>query len=771
MPEDNYQTNVAALIQTFNECLNRPQAYYENQQLNRDARYCYWPGKTPDGRKWYKNKNDSEVFPWPGASDVAVPMVDIYAREDSAVLLTSLNRMRLVATGVESNDAAFANRTTNLIKWMLYNQMTERNREARLLANYLVDAGKTVLGVFWDRQIQIGYQAITMESIMAIAEQARQALDAYNSFQTQFPPGTQIPDPTPEQLEQMENPPEPLTPEQINDLTLQEQLPMMIADPTMEEQAVEVIQRGAKRLVESNFAAELGEYQNDLLQDYELKEKTARRIVKDLRETLKANIPIPTVLRNRPVFIAMSIDEDFFLPCDVTDMENARALFWREWVTAEQLKERVATMGYDEAWVKHVIDTAKGAGSESKGASASVSGSAQNHGRTLLDVQNLYGILHAYEKRCNEDGVPGIHYSVIHPNVGAKDGKENKLKQAYAKTELLNYEHGEYPFILFRREYLSRRMDDSRGYGEIAATGQFVVKKEVDTQINRSDLATLPPLHHPKGRPPAKWGPGVKVPASRNEYFFADTPDWDPGSNNVIQNMRTMWDQYFGRVTPETDQVLAQLLRQDLVDNWLEGWRLALIQMHQLCQQFMPNEFYFRVVGSRKGEAIKTTRDEIRGKFDVALGFNIADLDPEIMREKLKAVIELVGAVDVNGVTDRDELLAIGFEYIDPNLGERVIKPGEQASQQEIEDEQTVFAKIFTGIEVDVKPGQAYQLRERVLTDALFGVDEKGAPKNADGLARYQADPAFKSRYDKRMQQLKFQQQQQQNAIIGRLGA
>jgi hypothetical protein len=232
-----------------------------------------------------------------------------------------------------------------------------------------------------------------------------------------------------------------------------------------------------------------------------------------------------------------------------------------------------------------------------------------------------------------------------------------------------------------------------------------------------------------------------------------------------------MWDQYFGRATPETDPVLAQLLRQDLVDNWLEGWRLALIQMHQLCQQFMPEEFYYRVVGSRQGQSIRATRQEIQGKFDIMLSFNVQDLDPAVLREKLKAMQELVAAMDVNGITDRDEMLAIGFEWIDPNIGERVIKPGEAAAQQEIEDEKNVYARMFAGIDEDIKQGQAYQLRKQVLEDILFGIDEKQQPKNPEGMRKYDSDEAFKARIDKRLQQLNFQMQQRRNAVIGRLGA
>ena len=134
--------------------------------------------------------------------------------------------------------------------------------------------------------------------------------------------------------------------------------------------------------------------------------------------------------------------------------------------------------------------------------------------------------------------------------------------------------------------------------------------------------------------------------------------------------------------------------------------------------------------------------------------------------------MKLVQSLDVNGITDHNKLLAMLLSWIDPDVADSILKPGDAASQQEAEDEQATFAKIWSGIGVDVKPGQAYGLRLQVLNDAIDGKDpQTGQPKNPAAIARYQQDKAFAKLVDNRRQQLQFQLEQRQNAVIGRLGA
>src|SRR4030095_9272170 len=109
----------------------------------------------------------------------------------------------------------------------------------------------------------------------------------------------------------------------------------------------------------------------------------------------------------------------------------------------------------------------------------------------------LYEIVHCYERKSNERGVPGIYCTVFSPIVTTS--RSGKPINAY--SELLGYDHGKYPFVEFPRERLSRRVTDSRGYGEVGASFQKLLKLEADSRSDATNLATIPPLMHPAGRP------------------------------------------------------------------------------------------------------------------------------------------------------------------------------------------------------------------------------------------------------------------------------
>jgi transposase len=107
--------------------------------------------------------------------------------------------------------------------------------------------------------------------------------------------------------------------------------------------------------------------------------------------------------------------------------------------------------------------------------------------------------------------------------------------------------------------------------------------------------------------------------------------------------------------------------------------------------------------------------------------------------------------------------MQVVFSFIDPVLGERLLMPTETAAQKEIDDEKNVFARLSAGVDEDVREGQSHEMRLQVLQQIL--------ESSPSAQQRYQQDEEFKSRVDKRMQQLQFQLQQKQNAVIGRLGA
>jgi hypothetical protein len=148
--------------------MNRDANVFTRQRLNYESRYCQWPNQSPDGRKW-KAPKGQEIFPWPGASDARVALVDTYVHEDCAMLVSAARRMGTQVYGVEVNDEARSGRLQGLLKWQKATQMKEYRTEQRLYASYGLERGAAILKVFWAQEREMGYEAMDLEELQALA--------------------------------------------------------------------------------------------------------------------------------------------------------------------------------------------------------------------------------------------------------------------------------------------------------------------------------------------------------------------------------------------------------------------------------------------------------------------------------------------------------------------------------------------------------------------------------------------------------------------------
>ncbi len=479
----------------------------------------------------------------------------------------------------------------------------------------------------------------------------------------------------------------------------------------------------------------------------DVRKNKLRQVVSGLREEGAAEIIRPYLVTDRPVLRALVPNQDVFISPEATDINQAQ-IHERELLTETQLREKVRSHAWDKKFVEEMLKTQKGRVSLEPGSMLMRGAGGVFMGS--LQTERLFEVVHTTRRQADEDGVPGIFYTCFSPG----------LPKLHALHSLLAYDHGEVPYIHTSREKRSRLLDESRGYGEIASTWQSQIKTEWDSRIDRSSIATLPPSYHPPGEPPDAWGPGVQVPTDRSDdYGFMEAPRYDVGSREVEESVRDFADEYFGRPHPEKINIYADALRQHMINRFLSGCVNVDVQMLQLMQQYMRDEFYFRIVGDAKGKPIRATREEIQGKFDVSITFDIENLDPERKAEKIDLMQKAI-QMDTSGRVDRDEAMTILFELIDPSMGERLLRAPQDASQAEIDDEDSAFAKIFAGLNVDIRPGQAFQLRAQRLQSIM--------QTNPLAQLRYQRDEQFKEAVDRRLEQFNFQMQQQENAVTGR---
>lgn len=615
---------------------------YRRDRLNHDARFCIWPGQSDDGKKWAGDRN-GKVWPWKGASDARVKLIDKYIREDAATLMVIWRRMKLSVQPVEANDAESASRLTSLLRWVKYNQMTEARREARLAANWFLERGKVIIKNCWAREEQLELVTVDLEDVRNAALEAMMTLQ-----QGQFT----------EELEAS--------------LVAAAEMEELILNPEREKEAIEAV-------------LEIGP---------ELSKDRRRRLVRDLREKGSADFPQKYLSKDRPAICTLPLNEEVFIPPEASDLESASGIFQRELITESTLRERVGSHGYDRDWVEHVA-------TKLRGQHINLTNSLQTRTRTRRGfnlwqeqgIENLYEVVHGWARKYDDDGVPGIYYTVF------SGGYDKEV----ATHELLNYGHGQYPFTLMQREIISRKIDDSRGIGEVSGSGQNQVKVQWDARTDRTTLVTIPPMYYPEGEEPNEWGPGARLATSRPDDFgYLKVPKWDVGSQEIEETIRSFEDEYHGRLNRDgSNEVEAGALKQELADNWLAGWQESDTQVLQLCQQFLPENTAIRVMGANKQTStLRLNRADIQGRFDLLVDYNVDNLQPAVVKEKIGLLRDSL-QLDRNGRMNPDAVLEAIWDMVDPALFERVAQPGKDATSQMRKQVRDDILQMFAGNEVD----------------------------------------------------------------------
>ena len=493
---------------------------------------------------------------------------------------------------------------------------------------------------------------------------------------------------------------------------------------------------------------------------YNCTAKKARKMIEDLRTTGRTTVPVAGREKSRPVVRAFNLDENLFIPNSSTDLETAPAVYRVQYFSAEQLRSFAATEGWDDKWVDAAISTCRG-----KYITPTTNEYIRVHSRSFNYIQeemdNLIGVVYAYQRLSDEDGIPGIYLTVFTPLMGP-DGGEHL---GYAKHGLLGYAHGQYPFVIHRREFLSRRLHDSRGIPEVGKPIQDQIKVHKDSRIDAASLAILPPMGYPVGRPPARWGAGARIPERRpNEYHFLDRPMPDGNTEASETQLRNDFNRYLGFASATGDQQFALMKNQFETDKFMSSWSKAFRQIWSLYQQFGSEQVYFRVVGLRQQDPIQFIKGGQDEEYDFILNYQVESMDTEKTFEKIKQIAQIVATADREGVVDYSEWLQAMIEAIDPTIAERIIQPKDVGQQKVVGELQDMLAKVYAGQDQDIKVGTPPELGLQVIQGYV-----QGDPVVQQRLQNPN-DP-FGKRIEKLTKQLQFQVQQRENAKIGRLGA
>lgn len=472
----------------------------------------------------------------------------------------------------------------------------------------------------------------------------------------------------------------------------------------------------------------------------DLSSKRAKKAIMDLRQKGLAEVSVPRTSVDCPVVYSCAPDGEVLFPSYVTDPQRAPYVFWRTFLTSQELEKKVTSEGWDADWVENAIERLRG-----KDSMYLDGEKLKTIDRLpITDDNDLVMVVYGYQRLIDEeDGSEGIYCTVFHPTT-----------EGFAKHELLNG-YDDYPFVVTRLSNDQKRMYETQTFSDILRGAQMQIKTERDSRIDRASLATLPPLLHPAGRPPSDWGPGVRVPYRRlGEIQWGPPPPADNGSIEVEVSMTAQADRAVGL---DMSNPISASRQQFVVSKFLDHVRDVLNMAWKLYQRMGPDEVFFQVTGNPNPQVMtKGSADE---NFSIVVNFDSQSNDPETAETQLKNMVSLV-QLDRNGIMDVNKLLEFTASSINPIFADYVLQPAEEAQQKVAKNVTDDLAKIFAGIEVPAQPNGAQMAMQMI----------QAYVQQPDVAARAQQDEAFAARLQKYSEQYSFQLQQMQNAEIGRIG-
>lgn len=655
-----------------------------------DMRFCRWEGQSDDGKKYSDFRgNGNPAMPFEGASDVRIRLIDRVINEVVALCVNTWKASKIRVTGNTTEDGALAAACTTLLQHVIGGRLKiDSLREAKLLANYANTYGWSAMFVGWEQEVGKREQKITMTQIEEVCMAALQQ------------------DPQ----------------------SIIGQLPQYIREESSKDLAIGLLQLAVDNLDE----AELG------------------RMVDELRMNGETKTFIEQVTRNLPVITALKPYDEICFPPETIELQKARVIFRRVYMTEVEVRSMIKTEGWDEEYIETAVNTA--------GKTAWYNDPNITPPVMLLDNRqyrnnNLIEVVYAYTKQIDETGTPCIYYTVFTPQSNSS---------GYFVHNKLSYAHGQYPFIPYRKEFIRKSINQSRGIPEILMTEQAEMKAQHDALRDRTSIETFPPiLVKRRGQGITKIGPAVQVPImSPDDFRFMEPPKGTPNlAMSIIQQVEKNAAVYFGIPNELVPQTTTQIIQQSIVDDWLTVWAEVYTHVLQLCLQYMPAEELERITSISLPQNIT----DIASQFDFEVKFDVRDLDNEYVMKKLQAINQFVLPMDSGGAIDRNKLVAKLVEAISPDIAKDIIIDQTTASQKMYRDVQTDIALMLMGIEAQYTENDPTAPSKLQYAQDII-------QKNPKAQQALQGDQFFQALFQNYAKNLQMSIQQQQNAQIGRTG-
>lgn len=315
----------------------------------------------------------------------------------------------------------------------------------------------------------------------------------------------------------------------------------------------------------------------------------------------------------------------------------------------------------------------------------------------------------------------------------------------------------------YKRENIGRALVDSRSVAEVAGTWQTEEKKQRDMLFNRADWDTLPPVSVPKlGGVDYRLGPGAQVPMGRGSSIEAINFNAPPATLalELVKLLRLQRDEYFGAGNKEADPARQAAKQGKSGDDFYSFWGEVLGNVVALTVQYNPAEIV-RVTGMP--ELGELDPAEVLEEYLMGMQFDLRELNPDFLVQKLEAINNQVLPGDAAGVIDRGALTTVQMQMVDPRLARQIVQDKGQASQKIYRDTELQVMKMALGNEAEYTENDATAPMKLQFLKTILASN----PKYQQWLKEDQRFQALLQNYGKNLQ---MSVMQQENKQVGRIG-
>lgn len=690
------EPDIAALSDEFNRALTQRVERFQIEEAER-VRYCVWTGQHPDGLVHQELLPEGErAMPYDRAPDTRISFADGTVRLIVGLLKTAFWRARANPRPVHVSRLTTQQvaEWRAVLSWIIHGPLKAKlTKLVEKLAQYTWTFGHAWLHPTWKISNGLKMENLQMDEILSLA--------------------AAVPDRE----------------------SVLAQIPVLIADETLEENAIELFQQLFPSIGKSK----------------------ARAVIRNLREDGEAEFPRPVPAENSPDLSVLVSRVHVVLPPETTEVQDARMVNVRVFLTESQVEAMANELLPDDSrWKREFCEAVKN--------TSGLVANGTNTAQTWRDENaRLIEIVHSFVKGVDaETGVQCIYCTIWSPHLQDR-ARQLDGDQLYAKHYLLDYAHLEYPLIESTTEVIGESADDARGVPEVLATVQTEVKRMYDGLAIFTEMSITPPINAPLGasKLPPEFGPLAVL--RRN----GQQGDWTPvqlteGAKpeiafKLIDDKYKRRDEMFAVPNEAVHPAITQILQQGMVGSWLLTWEQCLWQLSVLVYQNFSPEELAQIIGRQPLLDVETLRRQ-----RLTLQFDVRTLDNDWFTQLVAQIIQLL-SVDTGGNIDRSKLVQALLSYMDPTLADEVTLDNQGASQAIYEKVRNDIAQIMLGneaiyVENDPTARMKLQFAQEIVQ------------ANPNYVAQLQQNQRTAMLFEKFMANLQQSVVQEANKMVGRIG-